>query len=109
MNHEDTYNGQWLLDGAGYSYVVNTNHSFQLAIRAANPLLNTNLFVKGNVVIYKTSLAGDKVFVSASMGVEPHGIWEYTITNHVLRKLAYVAGNCRSQDCPARGIFYNLL
>jgi len=87
LSHEDTYNGQWLLDGTGFAYVVNTNNAFQLAIRSDDSALNTNLFDKGNVVLYKASSNGDKVYASAAIGAEPHGIWEYTITNRTLRKL----------------------
>ena len=56
-----TYNGQWILGWCGICvYVINTNNSFQLAIRTDNPIFNTNLFDNGNVVIYKTCLTGDK-------------------------------------------------
>jgi dipeptidyl aminopeptidase/acylaminoacyl peptidase len=88
LSTEDTYNGQWLLDGAGYAYVINTNNSFQLAIRTFSGRGNTNLFARGNVVVYRASPRGERVYAVASLGCEPHGIWEYTVTNQVLRQVA---------------------
>jgi len=88
LSHEDTYNGQWLQEGSGFAYVINTNNSFQLAVRTKEKFGIKNLFTDGNVVVYKTSPQGDRLYVAASEGVEPHGIWEYTLTNQVLRKVA---------------------
>ena len=87
LSFEDTYNGQWLLDGAGYAYVANTNSSFHLAIRTFNGAGNTNLFANGNVILYQVSLDGARVYAVASLGCEPHGIWEYTVTNRFLRQV----------------------
>jgi dipeptidyl aminopeptidase/acylaminoacyl peptidase len=87
LSSEDTYNGQWLLDGAGYAYIVNTNSTFYLAIRSFDGTTNTNLFSAGNVILYRASPDGARVYAVASLGCEPHGIWEYTVTNQVLRKV----------------------
>ena len=93
LTHEDTYNGQWLQDGTGFAYVINTNNSFQLAVRTKDAAGNTNLFADGNVVIFKPAPLGDRIYVSASLGVEPHGIWEYTIANQMLRRVAEGIGH----------------
>ena len=87
LSFEDTYNGQWLLDGGGYAYVVNTNSTFYLAIRTFDGTGNTNLFTDGNVILYRASPDGQRVYAVASLGCEPHGIWEYTVTNRALRKV----------------------
>lgn len=93
LSHEDTYNGQWLLQGAGYAYVINTNNSFQLAVRTFSGVGNTNLFTAGNLVAYRASPYGDRIYAVGSLQGEPHGIWEYTLTNQCLRKV--VEGTAR--------------
>lgn len=93
LSHEDTYNGQWLLGGEGFAYVINTNDSFHLAVQTATKTGNTNLFTQGNLEFYKSTPKGDKVYAAASLGYEPQGIWEYTVTNQMLRKI--VEGNSK--------------
>lgn len=73
--------------------MINTNDSFHLAVRLASGEGNTNLFKDGSVEVYKATSAGDKIYTVASLGYEPHGIWEYTVTNQRLRKV--VEGNSR--------------
>ena len=87
LTREDTYNGQFLLDGAGFACIINTNNSFQLAVHPGPGAAGTNLFAAGNVVVYKVAPKGDKVYVAASLGCEPHGIWEYTVASQSLRKV----------------------
>jgi dipeptidyl aminopeptidase/acylaminoacyl peptidase len=87
LNHEDTYNGQWLEAGAGYAYVGNTNNSFFLAVRTSDPAGHTNLFTKGSVANYTTSPMGDKLYATASVGIEPQGIWEYALKERTLRQV----------------------
>ena len=91
LSHEDTYNGQWLLGGQGFAYVINTNDSFHLAVRTATGTGNTNLFTQGSLEFYKATPKGDQVYAAAALGYEPTGIWEYTVTNQRLRKV--VGGN----------------
>ena len=87
LNHEDTYNGQWLQGGTGFAYVGNTNNSFFLAVRPRDPAGQTNLFLRGSVVNYQVAPDGDHLFATASLGVEPQGLWEYNLTNRALRRV----------------------
>ena len=88
LSHEDTYNGQWLQNGSGFAYIINSNNSFHLVIRTKERRDWTNLFSDGNVASYTTSPTGDRLYITASQGFEPRAIWEYTITNRALRKIA---------------------
>ena len=105
VSHEDTYNGQWVLGGKGVVYVINTNDSFHLAIRGTGPG-DTDLFAEGSLEVYRASPSGEKVYAAAAAGYEPQGIWEYTITNRALRKVA--EGSSRplefSQVVPPRAV-----
>lgn len=87
LSNEDTYNGQWLQRGNGYAYVGNTNNSFFLAVRPGEAKTATNLFLNGSVVNYTVAPDGDHIFVTAALGVEPQGLWEYSLTNRALRRV----------------------
>jgi dipeptidyl aminopeptidase/acylaminoacyl peptidase len=93
LNQEDTYNGQWLEQGRGFAYVANTNNSFHLAIRTESPEGWTNLFTEGSVLSYAATPAGDQVFVSGSVGMEPQGIWEYDLGRKSLRPVVSCMGS----------------
>jgi dipeptidyl aminopeptidase/acylaminoacyl peptidase len=87
LNDEDTYNGQWLQDGSGFAYVGNTNNNFYLAVRPQDPTQHTNLFLSGSVVNYQVAPDGNHLFATASIGVEPQGLWAYSLTNRALRRV----------------------
>jgi dipeptidyl aminopeptidase/acylaminoacyl peptidase len=97
LSREDTYNGQWLQPGSGFAYVGNSNNSFFLAIRAADPAKSTNLFTRGSVANYTVTPRGDKLYATAAQGMEPQALWEYDIDAMRLRqvtqgsKVAFVA------------------
>ncbi len=94
LTDEDTYNGQWLEQGKGFAYVGNTNNSFFLAVRGEGPGLATNLFANGSVANYVVSESGHRIYATASLGIEPQGIWEYDVVARTLREV--VPGSTRS-------------
>ncbi|MBE0541113.1 MAG: prolyl oligopeptidase family serine peptidase [Verrucomicrobia bacterium] len=85
LNDEDTYNGQWLEQGKGFAYVGNRDNHFYLALRPGDPSRHTNLFVNGAVVNYMVAPDGNRVYATASQGVEPQGLWEYDLNRGELR------------------------
>jgi dienelactone hydrolase len=93
LNEEDTYNGQWVEQGKGFAYVANTNNRFQLAMRTEAPGGRTNLFTQGSVMSYAAAPSGDRVFASASLGMEPQGIWEYDLARKSLRRVVSWMGS----------------
>jgi dipeptidyl aminopeptidase/acylaminoacyl peptidase len=94
LTHEDTYNGQWVDGGRGFAYVGNTNNSFFLALRCSLPHGRTNIFTRGSVANYVIAETGDRVFATASLGIEPQGIWEYDLRTGDLRTV--LPGTTRS-------------
>jgi dipeptidyl aminopeptidase/acylaminoacyl peptidase len=92
LSDEDTYNGQWLQQGRSWAYVVNTNGAFQLAVRPAERAGWTNLFTGGGVVNYTVAPDGERLFATASLGGEPHGLWEYDVRTRALRPVLTGAG-----------------
>jgi dipeptidyl aminopeptidase/acylaminoacyl peptidase len=87
LNNEDTYNGQWLECGDGYAYVASRDNHFSLVLHGRSGYANTNLFTGGSVVNYTVAPSGDRVYVTASLGIEPQGIWEYDARPGTLRRL----------------------
>lgn len=90
LSHEDTYNGQYIQNGRGYAYVGNPNNSFYLAVRPEDPEEHVDLFTQGSVVSYAASPDGNRLYVHAAQGDEPHGIWEYDLTTKQLRPISGV-------------------
>lgn len=87
LNEEDTYSGQWLQAGAGFAFVGNPENHFYLAVRTLEPAWQTNLFTLGSLDQYRVAPDGNRLYAVAALGIEPQGIWEYTVTNRVLRQL----------------------
>lgn len=82
---DHTYNGQWIQNGAGFAYVGNLTNHFYLAVRPVDSVSSTNLFFGGNVLAYRVSEDGQKIYAAAATGQEPPGIWEYDISAKALR------------------------
>jgi len=96
VSAEDTYNGQWLERGQGYVYVGNSNGTFHLAVRPAERAGWTNLFTGGGVVNYTVAADGGRVFATAALGGEPHGLWEYDLAARALRPVLAGTGTACS-------------
>lgn len=91
LTHEDTYNGQLLRGGTGFAYVGNTSNLFYLAVRSPLRGDDTNLFERGSVVNYTVARGGNRLYATAALGMEPHGIWEYDLDTKQLRQLVSAA------------------
>jgi len=87
LTHKDTYNGQLLRAGIGYAYVGNVSNHFYLAIRSPQVGDETNLFKGGGVINYTTAPGRNRLYVTAALGMEPLGIWEYDLDTKRLRQL----------------------
>ncbi len=87
LTHEDTYNGQLLREGTGFAYVGNSSNRFYLALRSPISSDDTSLFEGGSVVNYTVAPGGNRVYVTAASGMEPHGIWEYDLDTKKLRQI----------------------
>ena len=86
LNTEDTYNGQWL-GGGGYAYVASRDNHFSIVVRTKDGSGDTNLFEHGSVVNYAAAPLGNRIFATASLGIEPQGIWEYNVKSGALRRV----------------------
>jgi len=67
--------------------VGNPNNHFYLAVRPGDASAATNLFGRGSLDHYSVAPDGERIYAVASLGVEPQGIWEYNVTNRVLRRV----------------------
>jgi len=89
---EHSYNGRWIQNGKGFAFIGNRTNHFYLAIRPDEQKGATNLFAGGHVFGYTVSWNGDTIYAIGSIGAEPLGIWEYTISSRTLR---YVGGRAK--------------
>jgi hypothetical protein len=88
LTQEHTYNGKWLEEGRGYTYIGVTNNTFLLAVRPSDAREATNLFALGHVDNLMPNPAGDKVYaVATAEPGGPTGLWEYELKTHNLRQL----------------------
>jgi predicted esterase len=85
VGDEHCYSGKWIERGRGYAFVGNLTNHFYLAVRPADPAGKTNLFQGGHVFGFTVSDDGEKVFATASKGIEPPGVYEYDIPTRSLR------------------------
>jgi len=97
---EHTYNGRWIQHGKGFAFIGNRTNHFYLAVRPADPKGNTNLFYSGHTFGYTVSDDGDQIYAIASIGAEPLGIWEYTISSRTLRYLGGRAKLSKAEAIP---------
>lgn len=87
LTDEDSYNGQWIEEGKGFAYVANRDNHFSLSINTANAADKVNLFTNGAVISYIASAKGNRIFATASEGMETQGIWEYDLKDKSLRRV----------------------
>lgn len=85
--NEHIYNGQWVLNGQGFAYVVNRRGGSQLVVEDSKQKYSTNLFEGGHVRAFRVSPESETIHAVASLGMEPERIWEYSIRSGSLRSL----------------------
>jgi len=87
FGEDHSYNGKWIQNGKGFAYVGNFTNHFYLAVRPENAEEKTNLFWNGHVYGFCVSSDGNKLYASASQGVEPPGIYEYDLPKKSLHRV----------------------